>query len=238
MSALIFCRSTRSLSLPLGFRCANIGLANLENGSVVIMPYLCMRASSIVRSSLRLMGTGRLWVYTGLSSFGVRLTLNCVFNPISSLWRAKCRETRQLWLSRSFPVISESVHLNIERNLVRDCSFSVGSSFSSSASSRSSLKIWRCIGKCSDSFPGSSGVGKQNFSSLSSGRCTCISALIYVTTSSCSVKRLSAAMSTGRIIFVSSGLSVCSSVILVSAAIVYGKSVVLATFIATFFPWP
>ena len=43
-------------------------------------------------------------------------------------------------------------------------------------------------------------------------------------------------MSTGRIVFVSSGLSICSSAILVSVAIVYGKSVVLATFIATFFP--
>ena len=60
MRALIFRRSTRSLSLPLGFRCANIGLAYLENGSVVIMPYLCMRANSTVRFSLRLMGTGRL----------------------------------------------------------------------------------------------------------------------------------------------------------------------------------
>ena len=120
-------------------------------------------------------------MYTGLSSFGVRLTLNCVFIPMSSLWR-----TNMSWnstivasrFSRSFPVISESVHLNIDRNLVRDCSFSVGSSFLSSASSRSSLRILRCIGECSDSFPGFSGVGNQNFSSLSSGRSTCISALM------------------------------------------------------------
>ena len=46
-------KSTNSLSLPLGFRCAKIGLAYLEKGSVVIMPYQCMRASSTVRSSLR-----------------------------------------------------------------------------------------------------------------------------------------------------------------------------------------
>ena len=89
MRALIFCRSTNNLGLPLGFRCANIGLAYLENGSVVSMPYLCMRASSTVRSSLRLIMTGRLRVYTGLSSCGVRLILYCVFIPISSRWRAK-----------------------------------------------------------------------------------------------------------------------------------------------------
>ena len=58
MSALILRRSTSSLSLPLGFRCANMGLAYLEKGSVVMIPHRCMRASSTVRSSLRLMGTG------------------------------------------------------------------------------------------------------------------------------------------------------------------------------------
>ena len=90
MSALISHGSTNSLSLSLGFRCAKIGLAYSENGSVVTMPYLCIRASSTIRSSLRLIGAGRLCVYTGLSSCGVRLTLNCVFIPISSRWRAKC----------------------------------------------------------------------------------------------------------------------------------------------------
>ena len=177
-------------------------------------------------------------MYTGLSSFGVRLTLNCVFIPKSSLWRAIMSWNSTIVasrLSRFFPVISESVHLNIERIFVRDCSFSVGSSFSSSASSRSSLRIRRCIGKCSDSFPGSSGVGNHNFCSMSSVRSTCVSALMYNTTSSCSVKMLSAAISTGRIIFVSFGLSICSSAILVLEAIVYGKSVMLVTFIATFF---
>ena len=138
-------------------------------------------------------------------------------------------------LSRSFSVISESVQLNIARNLFRDSSFSVGSSFSSSASSRSSFKIRFCIDECSCSLPGFSGVGNKIFSSLSSGRFTCISALMYVTTSSCSVRRLRAAMSTGRIIFVSSCSRICDSDIVVSVAIVYGKSIVLAIFIATFF---
>ena len=41
-------------------------------------------------------------------------------------------------------------------------------------------------------------------------------------------------MSTGRIIFVSSGFRICSSAILVSVAIVYGKSVVFAILIGTF----
>ena len=149
MRALIFRRATNSLSsLPLGFRCANIGLAYLEDWRVVIMPYLCMSASSTVRSSLRFIGTGRLCVYTGLSSCGVRLTLNCVFILISSLWRAKMSWNSTMVfsrLSRSFPVISESVYLNVARNLFRDSSFSVGSSFSSSASSRSSFKIRFCM---------------------------------------------------------------------------------------------
>ena len=218
MSALIFRKSTNSL-LPLAFRCANIGVAYSKNGSVVIMPYLCMRVSSTARSSLRIIGTGRLCVYTGLSSLGVKLT--CVFIPISSLWRAKmsCISTMVISrLSRSFPVIIESVHLNIARNLFRDSSFSVGSSFSSSASSRSSFEIRFCIGECSCSLPGFSGVGNQNFFSLYSGRSTCISALMYVTTSSCSVRRLRVAMSTGRIIFVSSGFKVCSSATLVGVA--------------------
>ena len=136
--------------------------------------------------------------------------------------------------SRSLPVISESVHLNMDRNLFRDSSFSVGSSFSSSARSRSSFKIRFCMDECSCSLPGCSGVGNQNFSSLSSGRYTCISALMYVTTSSCSMRRFRAAMSTGRIIFVSPGFRICSWAILVSVAIVYGKSVVLAIFIGTF----
>ena len=116
-------------------------------------------------------------------------------------------------ISRFFPIISESVHLNIARNLFQDPSLSVESSFSSSASSRSSFKIRFCMGECSCSLPAFSGVGNQNFSSLSSGRSTCISALMYVTTSSCSVRRLRAAMSTGRIILVSSGLRIGNSAI-------------------------
>ena len=123
-------------------------------------------------------------------------------------------------LSRSFPVISESAHFNLEKKLLRDSSFAVGSSFSSSASSRSSIRILYRMGECSSSFSGFSGVGNQNFSSLFSGRSTWISALMYVTTSSCSVRRLSAAMSTGMIIFVSYGFSICRSVISMSAAIV------------------
>ena len=88
--------------------------------------------------------------------------------------------------------------------------------------------------ECSCSFPGFPGVGNQNFSSLSSGRSTCISALMYVTTSSRSVRRFRAAMLTGRITFVSSGFKICNSATLVSVAIVYGKSVVLAILVGTF----
>ena len=90
------------------------------------------------------------------------------------------------------------------------------------------------LDECSSVFPGYSGVGNENVSSLSSGRSTCNRALMYVTTSSFSVNRLSAAMSTGQIIFVSSGLKICNFAKLVSALIALGKSDVLAIFMATF----
>ena len=133
--------------------------------------------------------------------------------PMSSLCRAKMSLNStnvSSRFSRSLLAISEFVQWNIERNLFRYSSFSVGLSCSCSASSRSYFKSRFCMGECSCSFPGFSGVGNQTFSSLSSGRSSCIEVLMYVTTSSCSVKRLSAAMSTGRIIFVSSGFKICN----------------------------
>ena len=113
---------------------------------------------------------------TSLSSFRVTLTLKCVFIPMSSLCRAKMPLYSTIVSSRFyrlFPVMSESIHLNIARNFFRVCSFSFGSSFSSSANSRSSFKIRFCVGEYSSVFPGFSGVGNQNFSSLSLGRSTC-----------------------------------------------------------------
>ena len=113
--------------------------------------------------------------------------------------------------SRSSHVISESFHLNSERNCDLDFSSCLGSSSSSLCSSRSSRRMRCWIGVCSDSSPGFSGVGNQNFSSVCSDESTCISALTYATTSSCSVSRLRAAISTVRIHFVSSGFSICNS---------------------------
>ena len=197
MSPLILRSSTSSLSLSMGFRWAKIRLAYFEKGCSVMIPYRCVRASSTVRSSLRFIGTNRIWLWTCLSSFGVKLTLNCVFIPMLDRWRAKMSLNFTIAaskISRSFPVICESVQLNLERKLVRDSSLSVGSSFSSSANSRSSCRIRFCIGECSSEFPVFSGLGNQNFSSLSSWRSTCMKALWYVTTSSRSGNRLGAAM--------------------------------------------
>ena len=53
-------KSNKSRKRPLGFRCAKMGLAYLEKGRVVIIPYLWSRASSTVMSSFRLIGVGRL----------------------------------------------------------------------------------------------------------------------------------------------------------------------------------
>ena len=141
--------------------------------------------------------------------------------PMSSICRAKMSLNSTIVasrVSRSVAVICESVHLNIEKNLTPDSSFCVGSIFSSSDSSRNFLRIRFCIGEWSTSLPGCSGVGNQNFSSLSSGRSTCIKALMYVTTSSWLGRRLSAAMSTGRIFLVS--FRICNSASFVSAFIV------------------
>ena len=98
-----------------------------------MIPYLCFSANSTVRSSLRLMGTGRLCVYTGLSFLGVRHTLNWLFIPMSSRWRAKMslNSTRvDSRFSRSSPVINESFHLNNERNCDLDFLSCLGSSSS------------------------------------------------------------------------------------------------------------
>ena len=87
------------------------------------------------------------------------------------------------------------------------------------------------------SFPRFSGVGNQNFSSLCSGRSTCISASMYVMTSSWSVSRLSAAMSTGRIIFVSSSFRICNSDNLVSAFYCVRKICCISDFLALSCLW-
>ena len=143
--------STRSRNLPLGLRCAKMGLAYFENGRVVMIPYLCISANSTVRSSLRLMGTGRLCVYTGLSFLGVRHTLNWLFIPMSSRWRAKMSlnsfrvDSR---FSRSSLVINKSFHLNNERNCDLNFLSCLGSSSSDLCSSRSLAECvvgWVCV---------------------------------------------------------------------------------------------
>ena len=163
---LIFRKSTRSLNLPLGLRCAKMGLAYFENGRVVIIPYLCISASSTVRSSLRLMGTGRLCVYTGWSFLGDRQTLNWVFIPMSSRWRAKMSLNSTKMdsrFSRSSPVMSESFPLNSERNCDLDFSSCLGSSSSSFCSCRSSRRMRCWMGVCSDSSCGIFGSREPEF---------------------------------------------------------------------------
>ena len=76
-------KSTRIRNFSLGFRWANIGDEYLLYGSVVMMPYSCIRVSSTRRSSFRLVGVGRLCAYTGSSCLGVNLILKSVFMPMS-----------------------------------------------------------------------------------------------------------------------------------------------------------
>ena len=61
LSVFIFLRLTNRRSFPFGFLCANIGLAFLLTGSVVMIPNICSRASSMKMSSLRLIDAGRFW---------------------------------------------------------------------------------------------------------------------------------------------------------------------------------
>ena len=89
MSVFIFQRSTNRRSFPFGFLCANMGLEYLLKGNVVMMPYLCRKASSTRITPLRLIGVGRLWLYAGLLSKRVSCTLNSVLIPMSKRCCAK-----------------------------------------------------------------------------------------------------------------------------------------------------
>ena len=99
--------------MPFGLRCAKIGLAYFEEGRVVIMPYLCFSANSTVKSSLKLIGTGKLCVYCGRSSYSINFTLKLLFIPMSSRWRAKISLYSTIVCSScflSFPSIWDPSH--------------------------------------------------------------------------------------------------------------------------------
>ena len=59
MRIYIFLSSTKWRIFPLSFLCGNIGFAK---GDVMIMPYICIRASALRISPLRLLGAGSLWL--------------------------------------------------------------------------------------------------------------------------------------------------------------------------------
>ena len=146
---LIFLRSTRRRKILLGFLCAKIGLAYFEKRETVIIPYLCIRASSTNMSAFRWIDIGRLWLWTSLSSFGVSLTLNSVFIPMSLL----CLANISWYSTRRFStacfsvyVSSVSIQLNHFRIFIRESTSSFGFNFSFPCSSRSSLRIRVCIG--------------------------------------------------------------------------------------------
>ena len=135
----------RERNFPLGFRCAKMGLAYFDKGKTVIIPYLCMRVSSTIKSSFSWIGMGKLWLYTALSSFGVSLTLNSVFIPISIL----CLPSISWYSTKIFSTVyfsvsvsSVSVQSNRFRNFIRGSTSSFEFSFSFSCSSRSSSCLY------------------------------------------------------------------------------------------------
>ena len=135
----------------------------------------------------------------------------------------------------SSPSICDPSHLNMF-SLLDSWSF-VGSSCSFFMSSLISFKIRRCIGVCSASFPGFSGVGNQRFSSFCSLLVDFMSSLTYICVSSGSCRVVSVATSMGLICFVSSGLRIWSSANFVWFFIVWGKSVKLAILMFILLLW-
>ena len=166
MRLLIFLKSTKSLSFPFGFFCANIGLAYFENGRVVMMPYLCNMASSTKMSSFRFIGAGRLWLQAGESSSGVNFTLNSSFMPMSNLCRANISRnstSNSSIFSFSSGVRVESFQSKFSRNFARDFSSLVGSSVSRSCKACSSRRIfsgWVCVPR---GFQGFLRLGTSSF---------------------------------------------------------------------------
>ena len=95
-------------------------------------------------SSFKLTGVGKLWLYADESSFGVSLTVNSSFIPISNLWRAKMSWNSTK--SDSIFLIScccsiESFQSKLLRNLQQDSLSSFGFSISVSCKLRSSVGI-------------------------------------------------------------------------------------------------
>ena len=89
MRMLIFLRSTRRRSFPLGVFWAKMGLGTLKRAVLSNIPYLCIKDSSMMRSSFRWIGFGIFYLYTALSCFGVNSTINSGFIPISIRCLAK-----------------------------------------------------------------------------------------------------------------------------------------------------
>ena len=161
---LIFLRSAGRRNFPLGFLCANMGLAYLEKGSTVMIPYLWIRANSTIRSSFKWIGIRRIWFYIALSSFGVSFILNSVFISKSILCLSK-----MLWSSTRIssiacvPLSVKSVFSPIKpfEEFVLGFHSLLWTEFSFSSSSINSLRLRVCIGVWSSDFPGFSGIGNQ-----------------------------------------------------------------------------
>ena len=148
----------------MGFRWAKIGLAYSLNGSVVMIPYLCNRASYTSITPLVFSGAGRLWLYAVVTSMGVSFTLESLLIPMSNQCLAKMSLN---WTNNSsmdaFVCWSsvESVELEFDMNWSLDFWFACGSSFSNSSSAYNSLRIRFCMGVWSLGLPGFCGVGIQ-----------------------------------------------------------------------------
>ena len=116
----------------------------------------CIRASSTIKSPSKWNGIGKFWLYTALSTFGVRLTRISMLIPMSILCLANTSwysSTMSSTACFSVFVRSVSVQSNRSRNFIRDSLSFFGFNFSFSFSSHSSLRILVCIALSSSVLP-------------------------------------------------------------------------------------
>ena len=150
---MIFLRSKRKRSFPLGFPCAKMGLAYSEKGSTVSFPYLCIRANSTINSSFK-------WI--GNANFGF-VQLFCLSRlvspwiPFSSQYpfrvRRKCHDSQSGYLEL---LVSLFLCVSPTKSFKES-----GSCGLFSLSSISSLRLRVCIRVWSSTFPGFLGVESQ-----------------------------------------------------------------------------
>ena len=163
---LTFLRSASRSIFPLGFLCANLGLAYFENSSTLLISYLCVRDSSTINFFLTWIGIS--FVYSQniqLCRLLVRVSIWCLCSSqyLFCVWQ-KCYGTRLDYLQWLVFLFLLAVYWSNQirwSNLVRDSVMSFRFKFSFFLTWCSSLRIRACIGVWSSISSDILGVGNQ-----------------------------------------------------------------------------